>query len=315
MMNYYEILEVSQNASQEVIRAAYKTLMQRYHPDKCSNDPETAQLVLAIRLAYDVLSDPELRKAYDIEIEKVRVKIAKFSPSLNINEGPIEGSIKNSPSKRIQKHGDLSNAHFLLMLAGLFIFYFGYKEVSSRMENKIVEKRRADERKEAESAELNKERERRKEAESAELIEAKVAELKMERERRKEDTKVARTIADFGVNLTFKMPDTNFGFDWCTQDSRCENYITIPELGIVVNEEGAEEIVRHIKKNKEIIIHGIRKLLGGTSYKDFTQIESENRLKEIIRDQINLTVIGKKSIYLGEKGVEEILMPHSFSMH
>lgn len=119
MMTYYEILEVSPNAGYEVIRAAYKTLMQRYHPDKCSNDPEMAQRVLAIRFAYDVLSDPEQRKAYDIEIEKIRVKVTKFSPSFNGNEGPIEGSI-NSPGKRIQKSVDLSNFNVRRVVYFLF---------------------------------------------------------------------------------------------------------------------------------------------------------------------------------------------------
>jgi flagellar basal body-associated protein FliL len=111
------------------------------------------------------------------------------------------------------------------------------------------------------------------------------------------------------------MPDSNVGYDKCEIAVLCKNYITMPELGIVVNEEGAEEIVRHIKKNKEVIIGDIRALLGGTSYKDFTQVESENQLKEIIRNQINLTVIGKKSINPPEKGVEEILLPQSFSVH
>jgi hypothetical protein len=157
----------------------------------------------------------------------------------------------------------------------------------------------------AEVAELTKENDR------------KDAELNKEHERRKENTKIARTIADLGIKLTFNMPDSNLGFDWCKNESyrECKHYISIPELGIVESEEGAEEIVRHIKKNKEVIIGDIRALLGGTSYKDFTQVESENRLKEIIRDQINLTVIGKKSIYPGEKGVEEILLPKSFSIH
>ena len=35
--NYYEILEVSSNASQDVIKIAYKTLVKRYHPDN-TND-------------------------------------------------------------------------------------------------------------------------------------------------------------------------------------------------------------------------------------------------------------------------------------
>lgn len=62
-MNHYEVLEVSPKASLEVIRAAYKSLMQRYHPDK--NGSESAERAPLIALAYDVLSNPEKRLAYD----------------------------------------------------------------------------------------------------------------------------------------------------------------------------------------------------------------------------------------------------------
>jgi curved DNA-binding protein CbpA len=62
-MNHYEVLEVSPKASLEVIRAAYKSLMQRYHPDK--NGGESAERAPLIALAYDVLSNPEKRLAYD----------------------------------------------------------------------------------------------------------------------------------------------------------------------------------------------------------------------------------------------------------
>jgi curved DNA-binding protein CbpA len=144
--------------------------MQRYHPDKCANDSEMAQLVLAIRLAYDVLSDPELRKAYDIEIKNIRVKASKFSPSFSINEGPIKGSQKNNPGKRMQKTGGLSNSRFILIVSGLLILYFGYEVNSSRLENQIVEKRRADEKKNEIIRSQRMAERLRKEAETAVLI-------------------------------------------------------------------------------------------------------------------------------------------------
>jgi hypothetical protein len=67
-MNCYEILEVSTNASQEVIRAAYKSLMQRYHPDRNPGDRDAAEHASRVNLAYEVLSDPARRAAHDIEL-------------------------------------------------------------------------------------------------------------------------------------------------------------------------------------------------------------------------------------------------------
>src|SRR5580658_7882014 len=62
-IDYYEILQVHPRASQEMIKKAYRTLMgeMRGHPD-LGGDPEGAKL---INEAYSVVSDPDLRRAYD----------------------------------------------------------------------------------------------------------------------------------------------------------------------------------------------------------------------------------------------------------
>lgn len=62
--SYYEILMVTRDASPEVIRAAYKALSQRWHPDK--NDHKDAHEITALlNRAYCELSDPQRREAYD----------------------------------------------------------------------------------------------------------------------------------------------------------------------------------------------------------------------------------------------------------
>lgn len=70
MKNYYEILEVNENASQEVIDKAYRVLAKKYHPDiQPSNKVYWAEdRFKEISEAYNVLSNPELRKEYDIKI-------------------------------------------------------------------------------------------------------------------------------------------------------------------------------------------------------------------------------------------------------
>lgn len=65
-MTYYEILQVSENASSEVIRMAYKALAKKYHPDVFEGDQNYAEEQMKlINEAYDVLSDEERRKEYD----------------------------------------------------------------------------------------------------------------------------------------------------------------------------------------------------------------------------------------------------------
>jgi len=64
---HYDNLKVARNAPLEVIRAAYKTLSQKYHPDK-TDAPDAAKIMRVINKAYEVLSDPESRKAHDLWI-------------------------------------------------------------------------------------------------------------------------------------------------------------------------------------------------------------------------------------------------------
>lgn len=67
-MNHYDVLEVSPKASAEVIRAAYKSLMQRHHPDKRPDTSAADEHASRIAQAYEVLGNPDKRLAYDQEI-------------------------------------------------------------------------------------------------------------------------------------------------------------------------------------------------------------------------------------------------------
>jgi molecular chaperone DnaJ len=61
----YEILEVSTTARPAVIRAAYRCLVQEYHPDRNPGDAEAAARMSLINHAYSVLADPPQRARYD----------------------------------------------------------------------------------------------------------------------------------------------------------------------------------------------------------------------------------------------------------
>ncbi|HEY4374239.1 MAG TPA: J domain-containing protein [Burkholderiales bacterium] len=68
--SHYDNLKVMRNAPPEVIRAAYKTLAQKYHPDRHSDKEEAERILKIINVAYDVLSDPEQRAAHDAWIDE-----------------------------------------------------------------------------------------------------------------------------------------------------------------------------------------------------------------------------------------------------
>jgi DnaJ-class molecular chaperone len=65
--NYYEILGIEKNATNQEIRKAYKKLVIKCHPDKNIDNKEKAEEVFKkITEAYSVLSDSDKRKRYDL---------------------------------------------------------------------------------------------------------------------------------------------------------------------------------------------------------------------------------------------------------
>ena len=79
--NYYDILEVSKNASPEIIEKAYKTLVKKYHPDlqKDSDKNKYEEKIKKINEAYDILSDSEKRKNYDFNLKNTEISINDYN--------------------------------------------------------------------------------------------------------------------------------------------------------------------------------------------------------------------------------------------
>lgn len=78
----YELLEVSPRARAAVIKAAYRCLVQQYHPDKAIDQQDTNEQMSLINHAYSILSDPLLREQYDriIQLEGPADRRGKRAP-------------------------------------------------------------------------------------------------------------------------------------------------------------------------------------------------------------------------------------------
>lgn len=67
--DYYKILEIPQNATHEEIKKQYRELAKKIHPDKNKGE-KSEEIMVQINKAYEILSNKELRKKYDIHLNK-----------------------------------------------------------------------------------------------------------------------------------------------------------------------------------------------------------------------------------------------------
>ena len=79
MSTHYATLGVGQNATQDDIKRAFRALALKYHPDKNPGDAGAEATFKRVSEAYNVLSDPDTRKEYDLELLMARAQAAAGS--------------------------------------------------------------------------------------------------------------------------------------------------------------------------------------------------------------------------------------------
>lgn len=99
MKDYYKILEIEENATEEQIKKSYRNLSKKYHPDV---NPEGAEKFKEIAEAYDVLSNKEKREDYNFKKNNPMSGHGSFQDFFNQmfnNRNPEFTRRKNAPDK------------------------------------------------------------------------------------------------------------------------------------------------------------------------------------------------------------------------
>ena len=92
-MNYYELLEIDQEADNDDIKRAYREKLKEWHPDKNPDRREQAEeMTKTLNIAYGVLSNPQQKRHYD--------RIIHFSKGKDygryVNDDAFSGKIKHT---------------------------------------------------------------------------------------------------------------------------------------------------------------------------------------------------------------------------
>ena len=108
--NYYEILQINQNASPEIIEKAYKTLAKKYHPDlqEENNKKEAEEILKEINEAYEILSDPNKKALYDQNLKNETISQEQYDEIYEENQN-LKNAINNMQNSRSNSANDINN--------------------------------------------------------------------------------------------------------------------------------------------------------------------------------------------------------------
>ena len=284
--NHYDILEVSPKASAEVIRAAYKSLMQRHHPDKSVNGTGSTPLASSIALAYEVLSDPQRRLAYDQAL--LTGQAAQALASQYTVRSPASHAVRRADPST----GKRSSAWYAPLLILSIICAGGSVLVLSKKKAPVGTSPQ----------------------QSATSTPRPSAPLPNERPMAVTDEGQVRTMSGFATDLSVELsPDPT--------QSAAAHVLHIPSLGLRLSISEPDRWTRRIQEQRPAIIQQLLVTLAAAKYLELIKPEGDVYLKRLIEESVTVVTVLDQSSALPAVGqtnkapqAVEALLPVSFSV-
>jgi hypothetical protein len=299
-MSYYDTLEVSQNASQEVIRAAYRSLLQRYHPDKNPGDASAAARSVSIVEAYQVLSDPERRAAYDASLRMRRTAGSGAKSGRTAHTGHARSGAE---------HGERSTRGFLplIVLVGV-AFWFAWLSFGGKAPVASAPAIPATPSAEAGgpgNSDSSGRTDRPVKPDSRMVEPAPVS---------------PRALPNYVENLRVELLPQDKRSDDIAAEAR--HALSVKSIGIVVGSFDPQRYIDFLERNKDYIGRALAEKLVGANHKTLAGPNGERYLKNLILDALGeITNTNRHEAYAlaGEGsvayyGAVDISLPQSFTI-
>jgi curved DNA-binding protein CbpA len=286
-MNYYEILEVSPNASKEVLKAAYKSLMQRYHPDRNPDNAAAAAHSVLMVQAYEVLSDANKRAAYDMELKRQL-------ESLN----NIRGRTRDVLASAALADTERKSHWFLWLLIVLSVLFFWYLLSPAAKQKSAAPGLK----------------------ETGSLLGGRQSKILQNDAGAGPAAAVTRTIPIFLKDISVNLEDPAGSTPSALDDAR--QVLSIQTLGVVVGTFDPDKFISFLEKNKEFIGRKLAEKLVSAKYEVLIRHDGDRYLKQFILDALGeITDTNRFEGYPSpgtetpaHYGVVDILLPDSFTV-
>jgi hypothetical protein len=120
---HYDNLKVARNAPPEVIRAAYKTLSLKFHPDRNPGNAEAARIMAIINASYEVLSDPDKRQEHDLWVAQQERASAQATKPNNQPQQAQRQATTSAPLPKANAGGVIAHLLRNWRLYGIAAFF------------------------------------------------------------------------------------------------------------------------------------------------------------------------------------------------